>query len=322
MHVLEKPESGVAFPPEKPAAVSSNFWRGVLRLADPRLALASLSVMALGAGAAWRSGGVDWFWLAITVAGVLCIEAAKNAAGEVFDLDAGVDLAHLPEDRSPFAGGRRVLVDGLLTPAQTWLVAVQGFLLGVTAGVWIVLQHEPRVLWIGLAGLALAFFYHAPPVRLSYRGLGETAVGFAYGPMMCAGVYVVQHGGVPLWVMALGVPLGLLIAAFQWVNEFPEFDEDRAAHKNTMVVRLGRPRAARVFAGLMAMALAVTLALPLAGVPLGAWVGLIAIVPAGQAARQLLANPEDAAHVGPAQQNAQRAFLLFAVGAALGVALT
>ena len=321
MHVLDKPEAGVVIQPASSVA-TRDYWRGLRMFAEPRLALASLAALFLGACAAWHAGGVAWFWLLITAVGVWFIEIAKNAAGEIFDWDSGVDLAALPEDRSPFAGGQRVLTQGLLTPGQTWLIAMEGYLLAVTAGVWIVLVREPRVLGLGLAGMILAFFYHAPPLRLSYRGLGETAVALAYGPMMCAGVFLVQHGAPPPWVVAVGVPLGLLVAAFQAVNEFPEFGEDLAAHKRTLVVRLGRPRAARVVAGLMAAAFALTLALPLTGAPLAACLGLVAVLPAAQAIRHVLDHPDDGAQLGSAQANAERAFLLYALGAGVGVALS
>lgn len=44
--------------------------------------------------------------------------------------------------------------------------------------------REPRVLWIGALGIACAWFYQAPPFKLSYRGLGEIAVAVCYGPLM------------------------------------------------------------------------------------------------------------------------------------------
>ena len=38
----------------------------------------------------------------------------------------------------------------------------------------------------------------------------------------------------------------VLIAAFLWVNEFPDYRSDLAAGKRTWVVRLGRRKAARL----------------------------------------------------------------------------
>jgi hypothetical protein len=54
-------------------------WGGVARLADPKITLASLSSLLLGTAAAARQGALDWGWLALTVAGIFCVETAKNA---------------------------------------------------------------------------------------------------------------------------------------------------------------------------------------------------------------------------------------------------
>jgi 1,4-dihydroxy-2-naphthoate octaprenyltransferase len=278
-----------------------------------------MASILLGAGAASREGPLSWGWLILTVGGVFAIEVAKNASGEIFDFDSGTDLAVAPEDRSPFSGGKRVLVDGLLTRRETAAIAAVGYVGGAAAGLAIVLLREPKVLWLGLAGMACAYFYHAPPLRLSYRGLGEATVGVCYGPLICGGAYLVQRRELPLWVLGLAVPLGLLIVGFLWINEFPDFEADRRHGKRTLVVRLGRGRATTVFLGLLAAAFLLLLAAPLAGLPWGVWGGAIAVVPAYLAARMLLASGGTTARIVPAQGQTLLAFLLLAVGSAAGM---
>ena len=62
------------------------------------------------------------------------------------------------------------------------------------------------MLWIGVVGLALAFFYHAPPLKLAYRGLGELAVAACYGPLIAVGSYLVQRGEITADVLLLSLP--------------------------------------------------------------------------------------------------------------------
>ena len=169
--------------------------------------------MALGLGAAARDGAIAWSWLLVTVAGVFCVEVAKNASGEVIDFDSGTDRAVAPQDRSPFSGGKRVLVDGLMTRRQVWTAAAVFYLLAVAAGLAIVLLREPRVLPLGVLGVGLAFFYHAPPLKLAYRGLGEIAVAVAYGPLIACGTYLVQRHTVHLDALLPSLALALLLAA-------------------------------------------------------------------------------------------------------------
>ena len=225
------------------------------------------------------------------------------------------------QDRSPFSGGKRVLVDGLLTRRQTAAVAAVFYAGGIAAGLAVALLREPRVLGVGLAGVALAFFYHAPPLRLSYRGLGELAVAVAYGPLICCGTYLVQRGQVPTWVVLLSLPLGLLVAAFLWVNEFPDFRADAAGGKRTLVVRLGRRRASRVFGAMILAADGGMALLPAAGLPAAVWLGGAGLPLALAAAARLRASPETTARVVPAQAWTLASFVLASLGAGLGLVL-
>jgi len=304
------------------ASAATPFWRGVWRVADPKITLASVAAMLLGTALAAHAGPIAWGWLALTVAGIFAIEAAKNASGEIFDWDSGADQGVAEEDRSPFSGGKRVLVDGLMTRRQAALVAAVLYALGGGAGVWIAVAREPSVLWIGLAGGALAFFYHAPPLRLAYRGLGELTVAATYGPLITAGTYLVQRGRVDGAVWLASLPLGLMIGAFLWINEFPDRRADAAAGKRTLVVRLGARRAALAFTVLVGAAFASLVVLPALGLPAAIVGGLVGLPPAVAAVLRLRRDPETTAHIVPAQGQTLLSFVLLSVGAAAGLLLT
>jgi 1,4-dihydroxy-2-naphthoate octaprenyltransferase len=305
--------------PPKAAPITLNFPRGFWRLADPKISLASMAAMFLGACLAAHDGPISWLWLALTVAGIFAIEVAKNASGEIFDFDSGTDLAVAEEDRSPFSGGKRVLVDGLLTRRQTAWIAGVGYAVGVAVGLAIVFLREPRVIAIGLVGVAMAWFYHAPPLKLSYRGFGELAVGLVYGPLIVAGTYLVQRGTVSIAAVAASIPLGTAIASFLVVNEFPDYVADLGAEKCNIVVQLGRRRAAVFFAFMVAVTAIGIGVLPLAGLPFGAWFGAVALVPAIRAAWILRRYPETTSKIIPAQALTLAAFVVLAVGMGVGV---
>src|SRR5574341_214290 len=122
--------SRASHPGRRPAAAGpskTDLGAGVWRLADPKISLASMASIFLGACLAVADGGWSPAWLAFTAAGIFFIEVAKNASGEIIDFDSGADLGVAPVDRSPFSGGKRVLVDGLLTRKQTATIAAVSY---------------------------------------------------------------------------------------------------------------------------------------------------------------------------------------------------
>jgi 1,4-dihydroxy-2-naphthoate octaprenyltransferase len=232
----------------------TNFWRGFWSLADPKISLASFAGLWLGACAAATDQGLYWGWLALTVLGVFCVEVAKNASGEIVDYDSGADLAISEQERTPFSGGKRVLVDGLLSRSQTWAIALLFYLAAIVIGLLLVWLRDSRIIAFGLIGMALAWYYHGGSLRLAYRGLGELAVALAYGPLVVCGTYFVQTGHLSVPLLHLSGALGLHIAAFLWINEFPDLRADKASGKRNLVVRLGRERAAFTYVVILATA--------------------------------------------------------------------
>lgn len=299
--------------------MSHNFAKGFWRLADPKISLASIASIFLGTCAAAGQGPLHVGWLIVTVLGIFAIEVAKNASGEIFDFDSGTDLAVSPADRTPFSGGKRVLVDGLLTRSETAVISLIAYLIGVGAGLWIVAAREPKILWIGVIGVVCAYLYQAPPLKLSYRGWGELAVTLCYGPLIAVGTFLVQRGHVTADILLVSIPLGLLIGAFLWINEFPDYAADKAAGKRTLVVRLGRPQASRVFALIIAAAFGGLALLLVLKLPPTAAVGFLGLLPAAAAARTLWRNPEQTQAIVPAQAQTLLSFLLFAIGTGIGL---
>lgn len=306
--------------PGEPSPGQRHWLRGTWRLCDPKISLASIASMFLGICISLYLGSPDWWAFTLTVVGILVLEAAKNASGEVVDLDSGTDLMIADADRSPFSGGKRVIVDGLLTRRQTGVLSAALYLAGIATGLWIVVAIEPLVFGFGLAGVMLAFFYHAPPVRLAYRGWGELAVAVTYGPLICCGTCVVQLGRVPAEALLLSIPLGLMVGAFLVINEFPDRRADAAAGKRNLVVRLGVARAKRLHQVVIIAAFLTLAPLPWAGLPMAVWLGFAGL-PVALASTRRLHAATTTTEVIPAQAMALIAFLLMALGSGIGLVI-
>jgi 1,4-dihydroxy-2-naphthoate octaprenyltransferase len=306
--------------------MTTTFWRGFWRLADPKISLASFAGIFLGACMAAADQPLAWGWLAMTVLGVFCVEVAKNASGEIVDFDSGTDLAIADGERSPFSGGKRVLVDRLLTRRQTGAIAAVFFLAAIMIGLVIVMFRDSRVLPLGAMGVGLAWYYHGGTIRLSYRGLGELAVALAvalaYGPLVVCGTYLVQTGDVSAPVLHTSMALGILVAAFLWINEFPDYRADKQAGKNNLVVRLGPRKAALSYVTIVATGYTwlVLTAINLPGAA-GLLGGLAGALPAAFSAWRLLSNTGATAALIPAQAASLASFVLMACGAGLSYLL-
>jgi 1,4-dihydroxy-2-naphthoate octaprenyltransferase len=68
---------------------------------------------------------------------------------------------------------------------------------------------------------------------------------------MTLGAYFVQTQVLAWEAVFPSIPVAILITAVLYINEFPDHDADRDVGKQTIVVRLGRQRAAKGYAVLM-----------------------------------------------------------------------
>ncbi len=296
-----------------------DWWAGFWRLADPKITLASMSSIFLGACLVAADSDLHIGWLLVTIVSFFAVEVAKNASGDIYDFET--DNMVKQQDRTDFSGGKRVLVDGLLSVRQTWGIAIIFYGLGLLGGICIVFFREPDAVWIGLIGLLLAWLYNGPPARFAYRGLGELDVAICYGPLICMSTYLIQLGRVPTHVIMTSIPLGLLIGAFLWINEFPDYEADKRVNKRNLIVRLGRRRASRLLPVILAVAFALVALLPKFGLPPGSRLGLIAVVPAILLVIFTWQDPEHCYRSRPVSPLALLTFVAMSVGCGIGVML-
>jgi 1,4-dihydroxy-2-naphthoate octaprenyltransferase len=173
-------------------------------------------------------------------------------ANDAWDFRSGNDLAvrHL----NPFAGGGRVLLRGVLNLRTHLAVALTFLAIGSVIGLYLVTQVGLPLLGLGVVGVAIAYSYVGPPLRLAHHGLGEIAVGLEFGPVTVLGTYFVLARAFDQPVILLSLSLGLMVTGILWINEVPDIPADSSVGKRTLVVRLGVARATRVFGGILAAA--------------------------------------------------------------------
>jgi len=161
---------------------------------------------------------------------------------------SGVDLSVDSTHRTDFSGGKKAIVDGLLTVKQSAAIAVVTLGAAALIGLYVVYFRETRVLFVGLAGFLISIIYSIPPIKLCYRGLGELAIGITFGPLVLNGMFLALAQRFELLPLLVSIPVGILITNVIWINQFPDYEADKACNKKNWVVRLGKPRACRIYA--------------------------------------------------------------------------
>jgi 1,4-dihydroxy-2-naphthoate octaprenyltransferase len=171
--------------------------------------------------------------------GVILLHLSANVFNDYFDGISGTDDAN-NNYFLPFSGGSRSVELGLITPKGQFKLASLLMLGAVACGLPLVIQMGQPVVMVGLAGAALGFFYTAPPFKLiARRGLGELTIGLCFGPLLTVGTVAALSGVIDMNAFWMGIPLGLLTTGILWINQFPDYEADKATGKNNLVVTLG-----------------------------------------------------------------------------------
>jgi 1,4-dihydroxy-2-naphthoate octaprenyltransferase len=197
----------------------------------------------------------------LTLLGVMMLHLTSNVFNDYFDWKRGTDQVNSTYFLK-YSGGSRAIELGLIDLAGTWRLAWGLLSVAVLIGVFLTWQVGTGVLLLGLTGAALGFFYTAPPVRLVARhGLGELAIGLAFGPLITLGTAYVATGGFDLgWpAFLVGIPVGLLTANILVINQIPDVEADASTGKNHLVVTFGTRRTPYVYGGILGLALVVHL---------------------------------------------------------------
>ncbi len=292
-------------PHQRPRAGESS-WRVLWRIASLvryRFFLsAGLLPYLLGATWAYAMAGAfdaPLFWSGL--GGVVLAVVGVECFNEYFDAQMGTDRIFNPADVPP------------VTRAVFW-IGTLAFLGALGVGAYLAWRLGWPILAFALLGGAAAVFYEAPPLRWSYRGLGEAMIALSYGPWMVLGSLYLHTRALSWGVFWASLVPGLLIMALAVVNAIPDYHQDRLVGKRNLVVRLGRRGGVRLYVALAAAGLATAAAGVAAGIfPVACLAALLAAPLLVTSARIALKTYESPRQFVPAIRAVVSCYLL-AVG--------
>ena len=239
-----KKNDRLEFPQNQPGLITRFFkrivaklrlWVGILRAP---FFTASIAPVILGATIAYhQQTNIHWGYFFLTLIGSIIAHAAANVINDYYDHRSGNDEANI--HHNTFSGGSRMIQNKIITPGHTYFIAVCLFLITIVIGLYLNSVTAGNViLFIGIAGIFLAFTYSATPLKLSYRGIGELAIVASYGPLIVMGTYYIQVQSLDILPLLASIPNGILVGLILFINEFQDMQADGSVGKNTLVVKM------------------------------------------------------------------------------------
>lgn len=206
--------------------------------------------------ACWVAGTPDFdaVLAILAIVGVFAAHMGANLLDDYFDYRCGAVKAR----REMEDGGMRArsmkcryLDDGRTTTRRLLAAGLLFCALAAAAGAIIGLRRGAPILIFAGVGAFLAFFYSAPPLRLSFRGLGEASVGALFGPTTMLGVAYSACGRFDAATAAISVPMGVLVANILYAHSILDLEPDLRAGKKTFAALLGTKSRAVAFCGVL-----------------------------------------------------------------------
>jgi 1,4-dihydroxy-2-naphthoate octaprenyltransferase len=209
-----------------------------LRAVRIRFLLASVISVFLGLVIGWwQNATINLEFAILTLVGVAALHGSVDLLNDYWDYKRNIDTE---TKRTKFSGGTGVLPDGLLKPSEVYRAGVILLVLGAVIGGYFVYERGTIIaIILGFAIISIYFY----STRIVDSGLGEVFVAIK-GAMIVLGTYFVQTSQITIEPVFAGIVSGILSSTVLYVNSFPDYDADKSHGRKTLVILLGKPRAA------------------------------------------------------------------------------
>jgi 1,4-dihydroxy-2-naphthoate octaprenyltransferase len=201
------------------------------------------------------------------VLGVILIMLSTYHSGEYFDYRGDMISNSLHDNQ--FAGGTRILLAGKISPLVPLWTSIIALIIAAAIGIFLqfILKTGPFTLVLGFLGGFPGFFYSTEPIRLVKRGIGEIFIGFCYGWLPVASAYYIQTGTIHPLIHWLAIPIGLTVFNVILLNEFPDYEADKATDKKNLLYRIGKQKGLVLYVAFSLLTSLTMLISPLWGIP-------------------------------------------------------
>lgn len=212
-------------------------WFRVIRV---KFLFASVIAVCLGLAINWwQTQTVDITYAILTFVGVMALHASVDLLNDYWDFKRHIDTK---TQRTKFSGGTGVLPDGLLKPDNVYKAGIIFLIIGSIVGGYFIYEKGITIAIILAFAIISIYFYST---KIVDSGLGEIFVAIK-GTMIVLGAFFVQTSHITAESILCGIVVGTLSSLVLFVNSFPDFDADKAGGRKTLVIMLGKKKAASI----------------------------------------------------------------------------
>jgi len=194
----------------------------------------------VGGAMAYASGTFDWTIFIIATIGIVMAHSAADFIDDYFDFKTG----NLGNKEKQFHDSP--LIDRKVTAGQVLFAFLLCLAIALACGIYLLLTVGMPVITMTLIGTFIVLFYTSPPLKLNYRGLGETMLFIAFGPLIVFGVYYVLTGNMEWAPLIAGIPLGIFTMNVGLVSNTFDYLDDVESNKKAIPVRFGQANAVKL----------------------------------------------------------------------------
>jgi len=169
---------------------------------------------------------------------IFLIELATVLTNEYYDFKGD----KLNKNPGRFTGGSRMLVENkilLRELKRPFIFAILSFFI-LSLFLFKITFFSNQVLLLLILGLILGVSYTAPPLKLSYRGLGEIDVALIHGFYVIICGYVFQKGILDLHIIwVISMPIFFSSLAGVCLAGIPDIKSDKLVSKKSIAILIG-----------------------------------------------------------------------------------
>ena len=226
--------------------IKTNSLTAWVLAARPKTLTGAAVPVMIGLALAWVDaqqyvdGTFSWVAATLCLLFAFIMQIDANFINDFFDFVNGAD------DKETRLGPQRACTQGWVKLDSMKKAIALTTCLACATGLPLVFYGGLEMLLVGLFCVVFCFLY---TTHLSYLGLGDVLVLVFFGIVPVCITYYIQLHTCTWQVVIASVACGLIIDTLLLVNNFRDRDNDRAAGKMTLVVKIGETASLWMYLG-------------------------------------------------------------------------